>query len=113
MHALDGLLVLIRREPNAQIQMSLGFISLLLGWVFRINTVEWIAVLFCIALVISLEGINSALETLSDFVTPEKHELIKKTKDLAAGAVLWASMISLIIGLIIFLPKIMALISAL
>lgn len=67
---------------------------------------EWIAVCMCIGMVLSAEAVNSSIEALADLVSPEYNEAIKKTKDLAAGAVLILAITAAIIGLIIFIPKI-------
>jgi len=71
---------------------------------------EWIVVLLCICAVLGLEMINSALEHLCNLVQRDYHPLVKKIKDVSAGAVLIASIISVVIGFIIFIPKIFALI---
>jgi len=70
---------------------------------------EWIAVVVAFGFVIAMEIVNSAIENIADFVSPEKHEMIKKIKDLAAAAVLIAAITAFIIGLIIFVPKILLL----
>ncbi|MFA7044156.1 MAG: diacylglycerol kinase family protein, partial [Bacteroidales bacterium] len=71
--------------------------------------IEWVAVVFAIGLVLSLEAINTSMENLADFVSPEKHVWIKKIKDLSAAGVLMGAISAVIIGLIVFLPKIIAL----
>lgn len=71
---------------------------------------EWIVVTLCIGLVLAAEAVNSAIEALADRVSPEYDEAIKRTKDLAAGAVLLLAIAVAITGLIIFLPKLIALI---
>ena len=76
------------------------------GFAFRISGGEWIAVVLCMGWVIALELLNSAIENIADFVSPEKHETIKKIKDLAAGAVLVGAIASAIVGMIVFLPKV-------
>ena len=106
-YAFSGLKILIREEPNAKIHFFVTVCVLIAGFVFRISGGEWMAVILCIGLVIALELINSAIENLSDFVSPEKHEMIKKVKDLSAGAVLVGAIASAIVGLIVFLPKFM------
>jgi hypothetical protein len=78
----------------------------------NINIYEWIAVIFSIGLVFSMELINSAIENTADFISLEKHDTIRKIKDLSAAAVLISALAALIIGLIIFLPKICALCSS-
>ena len=106
-YAFNGWKILLREEPNATIHLIVTACVLVAGMVFRISAVEWIAVILCIGWVIALELINSALEYLADFVSPGKHEIIKKVKDLAAGAVLIGAIASSAVGLIVFLPKIL------
>ncbi|GHT48018.1 diacylglycerol kinase [Bacteroidia bacterium] len=108
-YAFNGLKILIWEEQNAWIHIFVTLCVLIAGFVLKISIYEWIAVIFCIGLVIALEMLNSAMENMADFVSPEKHVLIKKIKDLSAGAVLVGAIVSAIIGLIIFLPKIIAL----
>jgi diacylglycerol kinase (ATP) len=104
-HAFRGLAELFRRTPNAQIHLVITVAVLLSGWFFGISTTEWIAVLLCIGLVLAAESFNSALENLTDLASPEIHPLAGKAKDLAAAAVLLGAMVSVVIGAIIFLPK--------
>lgn len=75
------------------------------GFLTKISAIEWTILFLTIAAVLSLEMMNSALERVVDLVTDEFHPLAKVAKDLAAGAVLTAAIFSVIIGLIIFLPK--------
>ena len=103
--AFNGLKLLIKEEHNARIHLSAAILAIGFGFVLNISTVEWLAMLLCIALVVSLELVNSALENLCDFVYPKKDDRIKKIKDLAAGAVLWGASFAFIIGAIIFVPK--------
>jgi len=104
-YAFNGLKILIQEEHNARIHLFAACCVLIAGAVFKISTTEWIAVIFCIGLVIALELINSAIENAADYLSKEKSESIKKIKDLSAGAVLVAAIASAIIGVIIFLPK--------
>jgi len=104
-YAFNGLKILIQEEHNARIHLFAACCVLIAGAVFKISTTEWIAVIFCIGLVIALELINSAIENAADYLSKEKSESIKKIKDLSAGAVLVAAIASAIIGMIIFLPK--------
>ena len=78
---------------------------------FKLSTVEWLFVITCIAGVIALEMVNTAIERVVDLNTDEFHQLAKEAKDLAAGAVLIYSLYSVIVGCIIFLPKVWNLIS--
>jgi diacylglycerol kinase len=105
-YAFNGIKILIRDEHNARIHLLATIFVIVLGFYLNISTPEWIAVLFAIGFVFAMEMTNSAIENLCDFASPEKHETIKKVKDLAAGAVLLSAVSALIIGLIIFIPKI-------
>ena len=106
-YAFNGLKILIKEEHNARIHLFAAVCVLIAGIVFKISTQEWLILIFCIGWVIALELINSAIENTADFISKEKSETIKKIKDLSAGAVLVAAIASAIIGLIVFLPKIM------
>ena len=79
------------------------------GFLFHLNPMEWIAILLAIGFVFTTEIINSAIEHLADFVSHDKHNKIKKVKDLAAAGVLVSVICSATIGLLIFLPKLYAL----
>ena len=102
--ALQGIKQFISRDRNGKIQIVFGAIAIILGLTVSLTSFQWVLVLFCIGLVISLEMINSAIERFCDLVTTDFHPGIKVIKDVAAGAVLVASITSLVIGLIIFIP---------
>jgi diacylglycerol kinase len=108
-HAFNGLLILIKEEHNARIHLFATICVVIAGVLFKISLNEWIAIIFSIGLVFCLEIINSSIENIADFIYPEKHEKIKKIKDLAASGVLISAITALIIGLIIFIPKIIKL----
>lgn len=110
-HAGTGLWVFFTRDRNAVIHGLVTTGVLVASWLFSIAPIEWVVVLLCCGAVIGLEMINSAIERLCDLVHPDYHPAIKYTKDISAGAVLWVSIISVIIGCIIFLPKILFLLS--
>ncbi|MBS2212566.1 diacylglycerol kinase family protein [Carboxylicivirga mesophila] len=80
----------------------------LLGFYFSLSSLEWVAVLLCIGFVFAMELLNSAIEALADFVSVEHQALIKKAKDMAAAAVLVAALVAFVVGLLIFLPKIIS-----
>ena len=107
--ACNGWLQFFAKETNGQIQLFVAILVCIAGWFLQISQTEWMIVLGCIALVLSLEMVNSAIEKLCDHLHPEFHKQIGIVKDIAAGAVLWASFISVITGLIIFLPKVIGL----
>lgn len=106
-NAWKGLSVFVRQEHNAWIHLSMTVLVILAGFLFRISTYEWIAVVFAIGLVISAEAINSAIERLADVVQPNRDERIRDVKDICAGAVLVCAMTAFVIGLIVFLPKLL------
>lgn len=105
-YAFNGIRLLIQNEHNAWIHCFATICVLIAGFIFELSTTEWIAILIIIGAVFSAEAINSSIEAISDFVSPEYNEAIKRTKDLAAGAVLIMAIIAVIVGIIIFIPKI-------
>lgn len=105
-YAFNGLKVLVVEEHNARVHIFASILVIILGAYFKINTTEWLFIIASIGAVISMEAINSAVEGIADFISPDYHELIKKIKDLAAASVLISAFAAFVIGLIIFLPKI-------
>lgn len=105
--AFNGIRLLITREHNAWIHCFAAICVIIAGFAFDISTTEWIAVTFAIGTVLAAEAVNSSIEAIADLVSPEYNEAIKRTKDLAAGAVLIFAISAAIVGLIIFVPKIM------
>ena len=105
-YALTGIATFFRNETNGQIQLCAAIIAVILGWVFQIDAMEWLVVVLCITVVLTLEMINTAIEKWCDVVHPGYHPQIKIIKDVAAGAVLLAAIGSVMAGAIIFLPKI-------
>lgn len=110
-YAFSGLKTLFKEEHNARIHAVVAVVVIVLGLLFHISTMEWLAVLLCIALVFSLELINSAIENLADYTSPDKNDFIRRAKDMAAAAVLVSAMVSVVVGIIIFLPRIIGLIN--
>ena len=108
-YAFHGIFLLISREHNAWIHCAVTVCVIVAGGLLGLSTFEWIAVILCIGAVLAAEGVNSAIEALCDKVSPEYDEAIKHTKDLAAGAVLILAVMSVIVGLLIFVPKILSL----
>ena len=91
-------------EHNAWIHLAAAILVVIAGFFFDINQIEWIIICICIGSVFAAETFNTAIEKLSDVVSPEWNEKIGKVKDLAAGAVLITAITAAIIGLIIFIP---------
>ena len=104
-HALNGLRQIVYGERNFTIQIIAAFLAIALSILLQTSDTELMIVVICIALVISLEIVNSAVEKLCDFVQPDHDEKIKVIKDLAAAAVLVSTLAALFVGLIIFIPK--------
>lgn len=105
-HACSGFIYSIRYEHNMIIMIFATILVVLLGLLYNIRTYEWLFILFAIGSVISTELINSSIEATIDLVTTDIHPLAKIAKDTASAASLVLSIISLIGGLIIFIPKI-------
>jgi undecaprenol kinase len=104
--AFNGIKICFASETNFKIHIAIGLATILLGLGFGILYSEWIVICICIALVIAMEMINTAIEKLCDVVQTSFHPTIKKVKDIAAGAALIMAIASVIVGAIIFLPKI-------
>ena len=109
-HALDGIEYGISHERNLKIEIFMGIVASILGFFLKISIIEWVVVILLIAIILALELINTAIERTVDLVTKEYRELAKVSKDMAAGAVLVVSMFSVIIGILIYLPKIIEII---
>ena len=108
-YAFEGIRTGIRRERNMKIHCLAILLVTLAGTLFQITAVEWCICLLLFGLVAALELVNTAVEAVVDLVTEEKKPLAKIAKDTAAGAVLFAAIISVIIGCIIFLPYVLEL----
>lgn len=108
-YGFAGIGQLLSEEHNSRIHLVATVAVIALGAVCRISAGEWCAVALCIGLVFMAEAMNSAVEALCDLVMPEYHPLIKKAKDIAAAGVLMAAIAAVVVGGIIFVPKIIAL----
>jgi diacylglycerol kinase (ATP) len=102
MYAVNGIRVSWHEQRNLKIQSIIALVVVAAAFYFEITLTEWCVVLFAIGLVMALEMVNSAIESLVDLVTRERNELAGKIKDIAAGAVLLASIIAMIIGILVF-----------
>lgn len=108
-YACAGLKVLFREEHNSWIHATATIFVVAAGFFFRISRIEWIAVLIVIGMVFSAEIINSSLERTADFVKAERDDCKRDIKDLGAAAVLVCAIIAALVGLIVFLPKVISL----
>lgn len=108
-YAFAGIFACVRQERNMRIHLTAAILVVAAGTILRISAMEWMICLILFGLVMSLEMVNTALEAAVDLVTQEKQPLAKKAKDAAAGAVLVSAMMAAVIGLMIFVPRIVVL----
>lgn len=104
-YAFRGLLFFIKREHNAWIHLAVSFVVVVLGFVYHISATEWMFLVFAIGLVFIAEAFNTALEVDMNLTSPGFHPFARDVKDIAAGGVLVSALVALIVGCIIFLPK--------
>jgi len=105
-YAGRGIKTVFTSEANMKIHLVITTGVIICGFIFKINVTEWSLCLLCMALVIGGEMLNTAIENIVNLASPEFHPLAGKAKDIAAGAVLICAIISVIVGCLIFLPKI-------
>ncbi|QFZ53433.1 diacylglycerol kinase family protein [Oceanihabitans sp. IOP_32] len=105
-YAFKGAMLLLKTESSIKVQFFLGVLVTIAGFYYRISMTEWMVQCLAIGLVMSVEGLNTAIEKIADFVHPEYHEKIGLIKDIAAGAVFIAGIFAVIIGILIYTPKI-------
>lgn len=112
-HALMGVRTVIQEERNMVFHVSFSVLAIIVSFLLKISIVEWLFILVSIFLVFITEIINTSFENLVDLATNHQyHEIAKKVKDMAASAVLLAALLALLVGAIIFIPKIWQLIFA-
>lgn len=105
-YAFKGAIHLIKTEASIKIQVFCAIGITIAGFYFDISRTEWLFQIAFIALVLCLEGMNTAIEYLADFIHPERHDTIGKIKDIAAGSVFIAAIAAAVAALVIYLPKI-------
>ena len=105
-YASKGAFLLLKNEPSIKIQFCIALLVTIAGFIFNISSTEWIMQCLAIGIVMSIEGLNTAIEEIANFIHPEYHNKIGYIKDVAAGAVFIAAIFASVIGLIIYLPKI-------
>ncbi|TVZ50944.1 diacylglycerol kinase family protein [Dokdonia sp. Hel_I_53] len=105
-YSLQGGLQLIRSEASIQVQFGIAILVTIAGFYFEISRIEWMAQTLCIGLVMTAEGLNTAIEGIADFIHPDFHVKIGKIKDVAAGAVGIAALASVVVAVIIYFPKV-------
>lgn len=109
-YPIKGLRYAYNNEQNLAFDVGMALVVCILGFLFHINKYEWSILVLTIGLVISCELINTAIEAVVDLITEEYHPLAKVAKDTSAAAVFVFAIVAVIVGLIIFLPKLISLI---
>lgn len=102
--AVKGAFKLITTEHSVMVQSSLAVIMIIAGFWFDISRTDWMFQIFAFGLVLSIEGLNTAVEKIADFVHPDYHQRIGFIKDIAAGSVFFAALTAIAIGFLIYLP---------
>ena len=103
--AFRGAIKLITTEHSVMVQSSLALIMIIAGFVFHISREEWMMQILAFGLVLGIESMNTAVEKIADFIHPEFHDRIGFIKDIAAGAVMFAALAAVAVGLLIYVPK--------
>ena len=103
--AYKGAIILLRTEASIKIQFVVAIMVTIAGFYFEISSTEWLFQVAMIGLVMSIEGLNTAIEAIADFIHPEHHPSIGHIKDVAAGAVFIAAISAIIVAAIIYYPK--------
>jgi undecaprenol kinase len=106
-YAFNGIRIAFTEELNFQVHFITSIVVIIAGFVFSISTTEWLIIIMLLAGMFAMEIMNTAIERTVDLVTKEHHLLAGQAKDLAAGAVLCYAAAAVIIGVIIFLPKVL------
>ena len=112
-YAFEGILQAYGGEKNLKIHTVIVILVIIFGFILKISYTEWLVCLVLIGLVLMAEFFNTSIEYLVDLVSPEIHPLTKATKDTASAGLLMMSIISVIIGLMIFVPKLISFIGGL
>lgn len=105
-YAFNGAYKLVTTEHSVMVQFCIGVLVTVAGFWFRISATEWMLQILAIGLVLGVEGVNTAIEKVADFIHPDYHQRIGFIKDIAAGAVFFAALAALAVGAIIYCPKI-------
>jgi len=108
-YAWRGLVHLLRTQHNAWLHVVATIVVSLMGFTFRISSTEWCCLILCLTVVWTAEALNTAVESLTDLVSPEFHPLAGQAKDVAAGAVVIAATGTAIVGAIVFVPYLLKL----
>lgn len=105
-YAFRGMLILIRSEHSIMVQLGIGILVSIVGFLVGISPTEWILQSICIGMVLAAEGLNTAVEKLCDFVNPDYDPKIGRIKDISAGGVGFAAVMAILVGAIIYAPRV-------
>ena len=108
-YAMAGIGRLIRQQRNAQIHVALTLLILTISLLWGLSRIEWLILILTIALVLSMEALNTAVEAVVDLVSPQFHPLAKLAKDVAAGGVLIAAVGAVIVALLLYGERVLRL----
>lgn len=104
-YAAKGFWILITSEHSIIAQTSIAIIMTIIGFLMQISATEWLFQIMAFGIILVAESLNTAIEKMADFIHPEYHKQIGHIKDISAGAVFFAAIIAVIVGLIIYVPK--------
>ncbi len=104
-YAFQGAWILISTEASIKVQVGIGIVMTIIGFFCHLSPTEWALQTLSIGLILAIEGLNTAIEEIADFIHPEYHPKIGLIKDISAGAVFIIAMAAFIVGIIIYFPK--------
>jgi len=107
-YAFEGVAYILRTQRNARIELAVGLGAVLLAAWLGITGVEWAVLVLTIAFVVGLEWLNTSLELAVSLASPERHPSAKAAKDVAAACVLLGAVVSMLVGLLLFAPRLLA-----
>jgi diacylglycerol kinase (ATP) len=108
-YAFNGISYMVKSQHNAWIHLTIMVFVIIAGVALDVSFTEWCFLIFAIGFVLAAEAFNTAIEELTNLVSPKYNQKAGKVKDVAAGAVLIAAIVAAIVGIIIFIPKIILL----
>lgn len=109
--ARKGIVYALRTQKNLKIHICFALAAVALGFALSVSEAGWLAIILCIMLVMALEVVNTAIESVVDMASPEWDELAMRAKDCAAGAVYVAAIGSLVVAAVVYIPRIVDIVS--
>lgn len=107
-HAFDGFIYTIKSQPNFRFHLLVTICAVLLGIYYRLPVNEWLIIVFTVNMVLVAEMVNTSIESMVDLITLERREDARIAKDVSAGMVLVSAVLAVVVGLLIFLPRLLA-----